>query len=76
MASVQDLNAKVDALQVALDDEQAVITTAVTGLETTIQQLKDQIAANGTPEELDAIATKLDAITADLKTTLPEAPAV
>lgn len=76
MASIAQLTEKVDALQLALDTEQQEIQDAITALNTTIQELRDQIANNdgGTVEERQALADKLDAIKSDLEGTVNNAP--
>lgn len=79
MSKVTDIEQKVDALQTKLDDEQAEIQTAIDALNTTVQELRDQIAGGaGDAEALERIATKLDNITTDLEATVtpatPEEP--
>lgn len=71
MATIQELNAKVDTLQTTIDETQAAALDKITTLETTVQELRDQIANGGDATELQAIADKLDAATADLKATFP-----
>jgi hypothetical protein len=74
--TVAQLTEKVDALQVALDEEQAEILAKVGELETTIAELRAVIEAGGDTTALQAIGDKLDVITADLKTTIePSTPA-
>lgn len=72
--TVAQLTEKVDALQVALDEEQAEILAKVGELETTIAELRAVIEAGGDTAALQAIGDKLDVITADLKTTIEPAP--
>lgn len=75
MSKVTDIEAKVDALQASLDAEQAQIQTAIDGLNTTIQELRDQISGGTVDNEsLDRIATKLDAIKTDLEGTIADTP--
>lgn len=74
MASIQELTAKVDALQTALDEEQAVIKAAIDALNQTVTDLQAIVSEGGTTEERQALADKLDAITEDLKGTIPDAP--
>jgi len=71
MATVTELNEKVDLLQATIDETQAAALGKITSLETTIQELRDEIAAGGNATALQAIADKLDAATADLKSTFP-----
>lgn len=70
MASIQELNAKVDTLQAALDAEQEQIATAIQALQTTVTDLQALIADGGTTEERQAVADKLDKAIADLKATV------
>lgn len=71
MATIAELNEKVDLLQTTIDETQAAALEKIASLETTIQELKDEISAGGDPTALQAIADKLDAATADLKSTFP-----
>lgn len=70
--SIADLNAKADALQVALDQEQEQIAAAISKLENTVSDLKALVAEGGTAEERQALADKFDVITADLKGTIAD----
>lgn len=77
MSKTTDIEAKVDALQTALDNEQAQIQTAIDALSATVQELRDQIAAGQTDNDaLDRIATKLDDIKSDLEGTIADGPIV
>lgn len=69
--SIADLTKKVDALQQALDTEQEQIAAALARLQTTIDELR---ASNGTEEERQALADKLDAIKADIEGTIADTP--
>lgn len=73
MSKVEDLSAKVDQLQTTIDDTQSQFIIKMATLEATIQELKDQIETGNDPA-LDAIIAKVDAATADLKSTFPEEP--
>lgn len=74
--TVAQLSEKVDALQVALDEEQAEVLAKVGELETTIAELRATIEAGADTAALQAIGDKLDTITADLKSTVePSSPA-
>lgn len=69
MATIAQLNQKVDDLQLALDTKQEAIATAIAALE---QAVKDAQAANqgaATAEELQALSDKMDGILADLTST-------
>lgn len=74
MASIQELTAKVDALQTALDNEQAQIKDAIDGLTQTVTDLQAIIADGGTAEERQALADKLDAVITDLQGTIADTP--
>ena len=79
MAKIAELSAKVDGLQVALDAEQqqvadllAANTAAIASLEQTIAELQAIIADGGTEAERQAVSDKLDAVIADLKSTVAD----
>lgn len=74
MASILELTAKVDALQTALDTEQEQIAAAIAQLQQTVTELQAIVANGGTEAERQALADKLDAITADLQNTIGETP--
>lgn len=74
MATIAQLNTKVDELQVSLDAEQAQIQAALDKLNTTITDLNVIIADGGTAAERQALADKLDAIKADLEGTIVDEP--
>lgn len=71
MATITELSQKVDDLQVALDAEQEQILAAIAGLNETIAALQALVVEGGTAEERQALADKLDAIKADLESTIP-----
>lgn len=80
--SIKDLSAKVDLLQADLDAEQQQVvdllasqTAAIDSLNQTVADLKGIIEATGTPEEIQAVSDKIDAVIADLQSTIPDAPA-
>jgi phage-related tail protein len=50
MATVAQLNEKVDLLQTTIDETQAAALEKITTLETTVQELRDQIANGGSTE--------------------------
>ena len=70
--NIQELDAKVDQLQTALDSEQEQIKTAIDGLTAEVANLNAIIADGGTPEQRQAIADKIDSIVTDLKGTIPD----
>ena len=73
--NIAELNLKVDALQLALDAEQAQIALALAGLNQLVTDLQALVADGGTEPERQALADKLDVITADLAATIPDLPA-
>lgn len=74
MATIQQLSAKVDALQAALDTEQQQILDAIAALQETVEALEALVADGGTEAERQALSDKLDAIIADLQSTIDENP--
>lgn len=72
MASIKDLNAKVDQLQAVLDAEQEQVAAALAKLEQAIANLEAIIEDGGTPEERQALSDKLDAVMVDLQSTIPD----
>src|SRR5688500_9991950 len=76
MATIAQHTEKVDALQASVDAEQQEIQDASNALNTTVQELRDQIANNegGTVEERQALADKLDGIKSDLEGTINTTP--
>jgi flagellin-like hook-associated protein FlgL len=71
MEKLDELSAKVDALQVALDAVQDTIGASIDGLNQTIIELQAQLADGATPEAVQAIIDKVDAIKVDLESTIP-----
>lgn len=72
--NIAELNLKVDALQLALDAEQNQIALALAGLNQLVVELQALVADGGTEAERQALADKLDVITADLAATIPDLP--
>lgn len=72
MASIQELSAKVDELQVDLDAKQEQIASALASLQQTVTDLQAQLADGGTPEDRQAVLDKLNAVIADLQSTPTE----
>jgi len=70
MPTLQELNAKVDELQTALDEEQVAIQAAIDALTAANADLQLLVAAGGTDAERQAVADKIDAVIADLKATI------
>ncbi len=70
MATLEELNVKVDELQVTLDTEQEQIAQALADLNGVIADLQAQVAEGGSPEERQAVLDKLEAIKADLEGTI------
>lgn len=73
MATLKELNEKVDQLQTALDAEQQQIADALAKLQATVDELTTQLADGGTTEERQAVLDKLNAVITDLKATIPDA---
>lgn len=73
MATIQELTAQVDDLQVALDAEQQQIADAIAALNQSIADLTALVAEGGTAAERQALADKLTAIKTDLEGTIPDA---
>lgn len=69
--NIQDLSAKADELQTALDAVQAKVQENTATLQAEIQELKDIIAGGGSGEAIDAVFAKLDATLVDLNSTFP-----
>lgn len=70
MATLQELSAKVDELQTALDNEQEQIKNAIDTLNATVEQLRTDLAGGGTEEERQAVIDKIDTVITDLKGTV------
>lgn len=74
MGNIQDLNNKIAELKAAWDTENQEISDKLTGLQTEVQSLKDIIAAQGTPEQIDEAIAKIDEIIVDVKDTVQPEP--
>lgn len=72
MATIQQLSAKVDELQAALDAEQQQIADAIAALQQTVADLQVLVTDGGTEADRQAVSDKLDAVIADLKSTIPD----
>ena len=74
MPTLQELSAKVDELQVSLDEEQVAIQAAIDGLAAVAADLQTQldaaIAAGGTDADRQALLDKVNAIKGDLEATI------
>lgn len=70
--SIQELTAKANSLQEALDLEQSQIKAVHEAFEAEIAELKGMITDGGTAEERQALADKMDATLADLKATIAD----
>lgn len=71
MANIQELTAQVAQLQADLDAEQQQVADAIAALQQAIVDLQVMVADGGTPEERQALADALTAISEDLKGTIP-----
>lgn len=79
MATLQETQAKLDALTTAVDaehDQAAVVLQEVVDLKAQVAALQAQIAAGtgATPEQLDALNTSLDSILSKVQGIIPDAP--
>ena len=72
--NIQELTAKVDLLDATLQSEQESIALALAGLNQLVTELNALVADGGTEAERQALADKLDVITADLAATIPDLP--
>lgn len=68
--NIAELTAKVDQLQISLDNEQQQIAEAINGLQATIDSLNQMIIDGGTEAERQALSDKLDSIKTDLEGTI------
>lgn len=70
MATIKELNDKVDELQLKLDAEQEQIQAALTTLNEAVAALTAQLADGGTAEERQAVLDKLNLAITDLEGTV------
>jgi len=73
MATIAELNAKIDELTTTVDAEQEQIAAAIAALNQTITDLQAIIDAGGDPTAIQAIIDKVDVVITDLKATIPDA---
>jgi peptidoglycan hydrolase CwlO-like protein len=71
MATLAEISAKADELQVALDAEQVQIQTALDSLNALVADLQTQITDGGTAADRQAVLDKLNATISDLEATIP-----
>lgn len=69
MATIAELSEKVDELQVSLDVEQQKIADAIAALNLVVVDLKASLEGAATPEAIQAVVDKVDAVKADLEAT-------
>lgn len=69
MPTLPELEAKIDTLQTALDEEQQQVANKIAELEAVAADLR---ATGGTNADRERIAGKIDAIASDLKSTIPD----
>lgn len=80
MPTLEEISAKADQLQTALDTEQQQVAdllaeknATIENLNGVITDLQGQIADGGTVEQRQAVLDKLNALKADLEATVPPA---
>lgn len=71
MATLAELNAKIDELEATVNAEQEQITAAISGLQATIDELRAQLEDQD-PAAIQAAIDRLDAIKADLESTVAD----
>lgn len=69
MATIAELNTKLDELQTKLDAEQEQIASAIATLQATVEELR---ANQNDPAAIDAAIAKVDGVIADLESTVPD----
>lgn len=79
MSKATELQEQVELLQASVDAEQAQIAALLEGQQVTITQLESviadleaQVAATGSPADLQAVLDKVVAIKADVESTVPD----
>lgn len=72
MASIEQLNTKVDELQAALTTEREQIQAAIDGLTTEVENLNQIITDGGTAEQRQALADRIDGIKNELAAIIPD----
>ena len=74
MPTIQELSAKVDELQAALDAEQVDIQAAIDALKTAAADLQTQldaaVASGGTDADRQAVIDKINSVITDLQSTI------
>jgi hypothetical protein len=70
MPTLQEVSAKVDELQTALDDEQVQIKNAIDALTSANADLQAQVASGGTDADRQAVVDKINAVISDLQGTI------
>lgn len=77
MPTIEELSAKVDEVQVALDTEQQQVAdllaeknSTIATLNGVVTDLQTQVADGGTTEQRQAVLDKLNALKADLEATV------
>lgn len=74
MATLKQLEEKVDQLQQSLDNEQEQIKKAIDDLNRIAEDLRQQLTDGGTAEDRERVLAKLNSAIVDLEATIPDAP--
>jgi hypothetical protein len=68
MGKLEDVDKELENIKAAAAEEKVQVSGKLTELDTTIQELKDQIANGGPTEQIDALILKAQGIVTDIKT--------
>lgn len=74
MATLKQLEEKVDQLQQSIDKEQEQIKETIENLNRVAEDLRQQLTDGGTAEDRQRVLEKLQASIVDLESTIPDTP--